>query len=258
MTEAEHGKPMTLRDWRHWRRLTGTRINERLWLACPDPDDLLGEVGLGSERKLRLFCCACCRIVWHILVHQQSKAAVDSAERFADGLLTLDELGGVRAAASTVADAYNLPKQRDARRQVKYAEQRAAAATVSATRTDDGWPFWEHVTDVIHCIQDSAVCQLIGQSEESVSVMLADLLRDIFHNPFRNVILNPAWLAWNNSIVVKLAHQIYDDRHFDRMPVLANALEDAGCDDADILDHLRSPGPHVRGCFALDLLLGKE
>ena len=65
-------------------------------------------------------------------------------------------------------------------------------------------------------------------------------------------------LKWNGGCVVKVAAAIYDERAFDRMPILADALEDAGCDNADILNHCREPGEHVRGCWVLDLLLGKK
>jgi hypothetical protein len=94
------------------------------------------------------------------------------------------------------------------------------------------------------------------------------LLRDIFGNHFRP--LPPSkgqrawqdqkrrWLIWNDGTILKLTQAIYDERAFDRLPILADALEDAGCEDPDILAHLRSPGPHYRGCWAVDLLLGKE
>ncbi len=81
------------------------------------------------------------------------------------------------------------------------------------------------------------------------------LLRDIFGNPFRPVTFDP---AWRTSTAVGVAEAIYADRTFDNLPVLADALQDAGCDHPDILTHLRDPGPHVRGCWALDLVLGKE
>ena len=83
------------------------------------------------------------------------------------------------------------------------------------------------------------------------------LIRDIFGNPFRLAAIDPSLLSWEGGIVVKLAQGIYDDLAFDRLPVLADALEDAGCDDAHFLSHLRSDGPHVRGCWALDLCLDK-
>lgn len=83
----------------------------------------------------------------------------------------------------------------------------------------------------------------------------APLLREIIGNPFRPISLDASWLMPN---VVALAKAIYNDRAFDRMPTLADALHDAGCDSAEILAHLRGPGPHVRGCWSLDLILGKE
>jgi hypothetical protein len=85
------------------------------------------------------------------------------------------------------------------------------------------------------------------------------ILRCIFGNPFRPAPpVDPAWPAWNGGSVRKLAEGIYEERAFDRLPVLADALEDAGCSDPSLLGHLRGPGPHVRGCWVVDLLLGKE
>ncbi len=85
-----------------------------------------------------------------------------------------------------------------------------------------------------------------------------NLLRDVVGNPYRLVTVDRAWLVWKDTCVVRLAQTIYADRTFDRLPILADALEDAGCDNADILAHCRSPEPHVRGCWVVDLLLGKE
>jgi hypothetical protein len=84
------------------------------------------------------------------------------------------------------------------------------------------------------------------------------LLHDVFGNPFRPAPLDPSWLAWKGGVIRKLAQAIYDDRAFARLPVLADALEDAGCTDAAILGHCRGPGEHVRGCWVVDLLLGKS
>jgi hypothetical protein len=83
----------------------------------------------------------------------------------------------------------------------------------------------------------------------------ADLVRDIFGNPFRPVAFSP---EWRSDTALSLARQMYDSRDFGAMPVLADALQDAGCADADILDHCRGDGPHVRGCWVVDLVLGKE
>jgi hypothetical protein len=106
--------------------------------------------------------------------------------------------------------------------------------------------------------EDSAVAiHLRGQAET---------LREIFRNPFRPALaIDPEWLAWRGGTVVRLARSAYGDRRLPegslvagRLAVLADALEDAGCSDAELLGHLRGPGPHVRGCWALDLILSKD
>ena len=84
------------------------------------------------------------------------------------------------------------------------------------------------------------------------------VVRDIFGNPFRPAAVDPAWLRWNDGTAVAIAQKMYDDRDFTSMPVLADALEEAGCTNADILEHCRRPGEHVRGCWVVDLLLRKE
>jgi hypothetical protein len=99
-----------------------------------------------------------------------------------------------------------------------------------------GWRYaiWEHLAPL-----HPAVC---------------GLARDVVGNPFRPVALNPSWLT---ETVVALATGVYTGRAFDRMPILADALEEAGCDNADVLNHCRGEGPHVRGCWVVDLVLGK-
>ena len=96
-----------------------------------------------------------------------------------------------------------------------------------------------------------------GQIDEIVwaeNLHQAEFLRDIF-NPFHPIPLNP---SWQTSTVLALAQGIYQDRAFDRLPILADALQDASCDNPDLLNHLRSEGPHTRGCWALDLCLNRE
>ena len=95
---------------------------------------------------------------------------------------------------------------------------------------------------------------LMGPHYKADHPRFVQMIRDIFGNPFRPVAADPAWLT---STVVALARGIYDDRAFDRMPILADALQDAGCDNDDVLGHCRGPGPHVRGCWVVDLVLGK-
>src|SRR5262249_20901319 len=90
---------------------------------------------------------------------------------------------------------------------------------------------------------------------EGESSAQSDLLRDIIDNPFRPITLDP---TCRTQAVVQLAKSLYEGRHFEDMPVLADALEEAGCTNPAILGHCRGPGPHVRGCWVLDLVLGKE
>jgi hypothetical protein len=86
-----------------------------------------------------------------------------------------------------------------------------------------------------------------------------ELLRDIFGPlPFREVVIHPLLLTWNERVVVKLAQGIYDERAFDRLALLADALEEAGCDNQELLSHCRSGSDHARGCWVIDLLLGKS
>jgi hypothetical protein len=85
-----------------------------------------------------------------------------------------------------------------------------------------------------------------------------DLVRDVFVNPAHPVSVAPEWLRWRGDLVPRMARAIYDERRFKDLPVLADALEEAGCQDAAILGHLRGPGPHTRGCWPVDALLGKK
>jgi hypothetical protein len=94
---------------------------------------------------------------------------------------------------------------------------------------------------------------------------IRDIIRDIIGNPFRPVTVCHAWLAWHNGLVVRLAEAAYQERHLpagtldnERLAVLADALEEAGCQDVQILGHLRGGRDHVRGCWAVDLVLSKS
>ena len=103
-----------------------------------------------------------------------------------------------------------------------------------------------------------AVAGNAAEAVPSEPPVQAALLRDIFGNPFRPVAIEHGWLTWNDGTIPKIAQAIYDDRAFDRLLVLADALEEAGCTNADLLNHCREPGPHVRGCWVVDLVLGRE
>jgi hypothetical protein len=91
-----------------------------------------------------------------------------------------------------------------------------------------------------------------SQGDEKLS-----LFREVVGNPFCPIVVDPNWLLWNGGMVGKIAAAIYADRTFEQMPVLGDALEDAGCTNTELLAHCRQTASHVRGCWALDLLLGR-
>jgi hypothetical protein len=94
---------------------------------------------------------------------------------------------------------------------------------------------------------------------DAATITVCQLLRCVFGNPFKlRTTIDPAWLRWNDETVPRIARSVYEEHRFGKLPILHDALLDAGCDDQDILDHCQAPGPHVRGCWVLDLLLGKE
>jgi hypothetical protein len=205
-----------------------------------------------SERQLRLFACGCCRGVWHLLADPRSRGAVDLAERYADGGAGKAELTEARQAASEVEElvmslhwklAYGSPE--------RIRSDRLVGAVLLAADVTRSW-------------LGSTPRRACEVSDEPTR--LAAFLRDIGGNPFRDAPDLPASvLRWHDATVVNLAQSAYDHRllpsgHLDpaRLAVLADALEDAGCQDAEILGHLRGPGPHVRGCYVVDLLLARE
>ncbi len=147
--------------------------------------------------------------------------------------------------------------------QVEYAAAYAAAQASCLGHAD--CPYLYRAVDTTRSVTDLAKYALLAAgaasdapaAEKAEQRAHAGLLRDIF-DPFRPARLRRAWLAWEGGTVPKLAQAIYADGAYDRLPVLADALEEAGCTNAKILAHCRGAGPHVRGCWALDLLLGKQ
>jgi hypothetical protein len=209
--------------------------------------------GKGSDRKLRLFAVACCRRVWHLLADERSRTAVEVAEQYADGEATREELriardDGRAAHADTVtavrggAGHLSLPAayvaHRIARRKVVQAVRDAVAYCPSAASRS-------------HSASDPHYKAAFSEQ----AVLLHDLFGPL---PFRPVTVPPDVLAWNDRLVVRLAGAIYDGRRWGDMPILADALLDAGCDNEELMAHCRGDGPHVRGCWAIDLILGKR
>jgi hypothetical protein len=187
-------------------------------------NQFLGQKQHGISRKLRLFACACCRLKADRIGDPNWLAPLETAERFVDGEATYVDL----------ADSWE-----EAKRKGIWVE---AANPIS----------WDAANRSIHFVAGATITRKTGQT-------LASLMRDIFGNPYHSApAINPQWLDWQAGTVVKLAQIIYDKRRFADLPILADALEEAGCDNPDILAHCRSGGEHVRGCWVVDLLLGKS
>jgi hypothetical protein len=213
-------------------------VTEAEWLAGTQPVTSLEFLrNRVSARKLRLFPCACCRRLWHLLTDDRGRRAVELAEQFADGKGRLEDLTVQAFAAedATLADAVAaLAAYADAlyaAAHVMGPAAQALAATVADSDTGST-AYWDAYRDEV-------------QVQER-------LLRCIVGNPFRAATTDPERARRNRGTVTGLAEAIYQERAFDRLPVLADALEEAGCTDAELLGHLRDGGTHVRGCWALD------
>jgi hypothetical protein len=215
-------------------------MTEGKWLSSTDPTEMLSVLlGKSSDRKLRLFACACTRRVLDLMDNRPvGLKTVEFAERFADGLATRNELRG--RAWGNPGEAFSA---------VLWDARAAAenAAEFGAERQSRAATFLVEGVDQSGDVRGQTARD---RERETQSV----LLRDIFGNPFRPVAFE---LRWRTTDVVTLAQGIYDDRAFDRLPILADALMDAGCADESVLEHCRSDGPHVRGCWVVDLVLGK-
>jgi hypothetical protein len=242
-------------DKRPWR--AGRAMTEQEWLGCTDPQPMLEFLsGKASDRKLRLFAVACCRRVWNLLIDHRCRTLVEVAEKNADGLST-------DAAMFAEFQAAFYPPQPSPQHipPHSFAADAAAASAYDKSETPIGDAMFCAASAASGVGMASSIARIVGTEEEgriTEAKVQAILLRDIFSNLFRPIIINPFWLTWNDGTVIRLAQSIYDEHAFDRLPVLADALEKAGCDNPDILTHCRQPGEHVKGCWVVDLLLGKS
>jgi hypothetical protein len=249
-------------------------MTEAEWLACTDPQEMLGflagavvtlvddhaEVderertrlhvrGMLAGRKSRLLACACSRIVWSLLT-DRSRGAVERVED------QLDHPSGADRPGASGDDAHDAPSHQPCRTG-DFAEPATLAARHAArvarwAVSSDGR--WARVSEIVEDSAMAASWAGLFPSLCEASREQCGLVRDIFGNPFRPATLDPTWLM---PAVTSLAHAIYADHAFTRMPELADALAAAGCTDADVLSNCRGPGPHVRGCWVVDLILGK-
>ena len=236
-------------------------MTEREWLAGTDPQEMLEFLrGKVSDRKLRLFAVACPRRFLPLTHDPRVGGALDIAERFADGLVGDGERSEARKAAQQAAQVRGVVARPDAPKWERRAASLAYHAAARRAMEAAGSVLGLAVEVLVWRAGGYSACDAQAIKAEE-GVIHSDLLRDVF-NPFRPVTLDP---TWRTPDVLSLARAAYDERSLpagtlepERLALLADALEDAGCASADLLGHLRGEGPQVRGCWALDLVLAKE
>jgi hypothetical protein len=246
-------------------------------------------------RKERLLACACCRRIWRHLDDQRSRRMVAVAELYADTRATQEELVAAKATAElAVREVVQTARGTSwgARAAWKVFDwldgeagplmlvpvvgfllsdafwnrlgatwpKRAAVAARSAALATGASPL---ALEWLFGYARGAIAWTVpARARESVAVAeerwQASLVREVFGNPFRPVTVRHEWLTAQGALVPTIARCIYEERAFDQLPVLADALEDVRCDEEAILSHCREPGEHVLGCWALDLLRGER
>jgi hypothetical protein len=209
-------------------------MTEAEWLTCDNPHTLLGHCRGGlSERRQRLLAAAFCRDIRGLFVDGNCLRAVEIIEAYADGEASAGDLRLAANGATADWDEFGITK--------KYNEgQRYAIAAVAHAAGE--------VDPVVWALRSA--CSAVGSW-----AAFAATIRDVVRNPFRPVAFDP---AWRTDTVVSLAREVYASRDFAAMPILADALQDAGCEAADLLPHCRDESRvHVRGCWVVDRVLGK-
>jgi hypothetical protein len=233
-------------------------MTEAEWLACTDPEPMLRFLmprGV-SDRKLRLFAAACCRRIWPLLTHPDSRHVVEVSERFADGRAGPRELAEALALAVArgegAAQAAYYAGSRNPSQSVEIVSSLASVAVAESAT---------HEARAAAGAEPAAWRQVVAAEARARAAEAAEqavLLRDIAGNPFRPVNVDHSWREWHGGTVARMARAISDERRFDDLPVLADALEEAGCGNPELLRHCRQPGTHVPGCWVVDALLGRE
>lgn len=250
-------------------------MTEAEWLNCSDPQPMLAFIqDKASARQVRLLASACCRRLADYFKDERSRQLIDTSELYADAEVGADVLEASFDAAADAQEAIHWAGGD--------AVDQSAAEAVLGLRTEltfdqvfDGTfeaagavaasEAWEKIygTPGRHWSEterEHEEAERVGaQAEMNAQVVL---FRDVIGNPFQPVTINPAWLTPSVIAVAQAAYEVRSlpSGHLDpnRLAVLADALEEAGCTDASILAHCRSIGVHVRGCWAVDALLGKK
>lgn len=214
-------------------------MNEAQWRTGTRLHPLLEIVRRSSQpRRWRLLACACVREDWDS-APQEAREAIEAAEAYADGQIHHNTLKRARKRAQAAFERLG-PSSRAA----EIARRAASAADPSPLHAFE-YVIYRGVTGA-------------GSDGILIEARWCALIRDVFGNPYRTAAIDPAWLAANEAAAVKIAAGVYEERAFGRLPILADALIDAGCTAEDIIEHCRSDGPHVRGCWVVDAVLKKS
>jgi hypothetical protein len=245
-------------------------MTETEWLACGDPTAMLEFLrSKASDRKLRLFACACCRRSWRL--SERAATTLELAERHADGLVTMEAVEANLELLAGEPDSHEGARGWSMEMSGLVCGRAYDGAWFSgmAAAFADGDAFghkvvWPECSKYLRCLFGNPFPRLHPQRKRWLTAALR-FVGLIAGNSRRRETSQPdATLAtfavdpsWLTSTVRSLASQMYESRDFGVMPILADALQDAGCDSAEVLDHCRGPGPHVRGCWVVDLVLGK-
>jgi hypothetical protein len=232
-------------------------VDESLWLAAVDPAPMLEFLSRRvSTRKQRLFACACVRRHWTAIRLPQQRRAVERAEAYADRLARWAELeelaeeimrsilGDPPFFEAPLYDASTYTMGRDIR-----------ATSLAALASLQQFAYRMAVYGGLPGTDETLEARAGADDERRAQTVV---LREIVGNPFRPIVVDLLWLGWNDRCVPKLARRIYDDRSWEQMPILADALEDAGCREPVVIEHCRITEGHFRGCWVLDLLLGRR
>jgi hypothetical protein len=247
-------------------------MTEAEWLACEDVIEMLRALRARKSpwrwttRKSRLFACACCRRAWHFLTEPDQRAAVEAAERAADKQLRPSDLSVAHKAAAPLLLGVDTASHRPRGWSwggkggwdfiVQYSPQREMLCNpggMAATPKPWGEPYY--AANAVRALLHFRAGADAARGEQRAQ---CDLLRDIVGPVLPPPAVEEAWLLGSGGATPKLAKAIYEEHAFDCLPILADALEEAGCNEAGLLGHLRGGGWHARGCWALDLVLGKE
>lgn len=248
-------------------------MTEAEWLACQDPAPMLKSVrDKASERQLRLFACACCRKVLHLMKDARSRQGLLAAERLADGGAgarrgragVAKEAKAAAEEARQLADAAQDPAEHLARL-AECCAAWAAYFVVQPSAGDSADNAVGHASLALayaSCKTPKVLTSFPPDRERMMRDAMreqAGLLRDIIGSPFDRRTVDHTWLRKDTNTILTIAQAVYEQEAFtaERMRVLADALEEAGA-VTELVDHLLSPGPHVRGCWVVDLILSTD